>query len=181
MSDADREIVFARLNAAAAEGRLTLAEFEERVDGVLRARTYGEVEPLLADLPATTAAPPASDVVELRNQAGQLRRKGRWAVPRRLVVRSRAGQVRLDLRHAVFSHRVVQIHLDTQAGSTTIVLPPGATADIDRVSTQSGTARLKVPSAPEPGSTAPHVVVTGSTVAGSLVVRYERRLGRWTW
>ena len=145
MSDADREVVFARLNAAAAEGRLTLAEFEERVDGVLRARTAG------GRCPA-----------------------GSW---------SAAGPARSGSTCGTpsSSHRVVQIHLDTQAGSTTIVLPPGATADIDRVTTQSGTARLKVPSAPEPGSTAPHVVVTGSTVAGSLVVRYERRLGRWTW
>ena len=180
MSDADREGVFARLNAAVAEGRLTLAEFEERVDGVLRARTYGEVEPLLADLPAATSAPSA-DVVELRSNAGQLKRKGRWAVPRRLVVRSRAGQVTLDLRRAVFSHRVVEINLNTEAGSTTIVLPPGATADIDGVATHAGTARLKVPSAPEPGSTAPHVVVTGSTSAGMLLVRYERRFWRWAW
>jgi hypothetical protein len=180
MSDADREGVFARLNAAAAEGRLTLAEFEERVDGVLQARTYGEVEPFLADLPAATAVPPA-EVVVLNSNAGQLKRKGRWAVPRKLMVRSRAGQVTLDLRHAVFGHRVVEINLNTEAGSTTIVLPPAATADIDGVATHAGTARSKVPSAPESGSTAPHVIVTGSTAAGMLLVRYERRLWRWTW
>jgi hypothetical protein len=40
---------------------------------------------------------------------------------------------------------------------------------------------LKVPSVPEPGSAALHVVVSGSTVAGSLTVRYEYRFWRWTW
>lgn len=181
ISDADRESVIARLNVAVAEGRLTLPEFEERIDGVLRARTYGETEPFVADLPATAPAVTSADVVELQGHAGNIARTGRWAVPRRLVVRSMAGSVKLDLRHAVISHRVVEIELSTQAGSTAIVLPPGATANIDGVSTSAGTAKIKVPSLPEPGSTAPHVVVTGSTAAGTLLVRYERRFWRWRW
>ncbi|MFC6021470.1 DUF1707 domain-containing protein [Plantactinospora solaniradicis] len=181
MSDADRESVIARLNTAVAEGRLTLSEFEERVDGVLYARTYGDVEPFVADLPAATPAAAPSDVVELTSHAGHIQRAGRWAVPRRLVVRSKAGVVKLDLRHAVISHPVVEIQLSTQAGSTTIVLPPGATANIDGVTTTAGTAETRVPSAPEPGSTFPHVVITGSTAAGTLLVRYERRFWRWRW
>ncbi|WP_422770191.1 DUF1707 SHOCT-like domain-containing protein [Plantactinospora sp. WMMC1484] len=181
ISDAERETVIARLSAAVAEGRLTLPEFEERVDGVLRARTDGEVEPFVADLPAVAPAVAPDEVVELSSHAGQIKRSGRWAVPRRLVVRSKAGMVKLDLRHAVIVHRVVEIDLATQAGSTTIVLPAGATANIDGVNTSAGTATTKVPSTPEPGSTAPHIVVRGSTAAGSLVVRYERRFWRWSW
>ncbi|MDG4828757.1 DUF1707 domain-containing protein [Solwaraspora sp. WMMD1047] len=181
MSDADREQVLARLSSAVAEGRLTLPEFEERTDGVLRARTYGEVEPYVADLPPADVAAATEDVVELRSSAGTLARSGRWAVPARLVVRSRAGSVKLDFRHAVISHRVVEIELAAQAGSTTIVLPPGATANIDRVTTTAGTATTKVPSMPEPGSTAPHFVITGSTSAGTLLVRYEYRFWRWRW
>jgi len=181
ISDADRESVVARLNTAVTEGRLTLAEFEERVDGVLYARTYGDVEPFVADLPAADPTGAPGDVVELTSHAGHIQRTGRWAVPRRLVVRSKAGVVKLDLRHAVIGHRVVGIELATQAGSTTIVLPPGATADIDGVTTSAGTATTRVPSAPEPGSTAPHIVITGSTAAGTLLVRYERRFWRWRW
>lgn len=181
ISDADRESVIARLNVAVVEGRLTLPEFEERVAGVLRARTYGETEPFIADLPATAAAVTSADVVELHGHAGNIERSGRWAVPRRLVVHSMAGSVKLDLRHAVINHRAIEIELATQAGSTTIVLPPGATANIDAVSTSAGTATIKVPSMPEPGSTAPHIVVTGSTAAGTLLVRYERRFWRWRW
>lgn len=181
MSNADRDAVVDRLNTAAAEGRLTLAEFEERVDGVLRARTFGEVEPFVADLPAVEPVVAVPEVVELRSQAGELRRKGRWSVPRRLSVRAKAGSVHLDLREAVISHRVVEIELACQAGSATIVLPPGATANIDGVTTTAGSARVKVPATPEPGSTAPHFVITGSTAAGSLSVRYEYRLWNWRW
>ncbi|MDG4767933.1 DUF1707 domain-containing protein [Solwaraspora sp. WMMD406] len=180
MSDADREAVVARLNSAVAEGRLTLSEFEQRVDGVLRSVTFGEVEPYVADLPAVEpAVAEVADVVELHSEAGELRRKGRWSVPRRLRVRGRAGSVHLDLREAVISHRVVEIELATQAGSTTIVLPAGATANVDGVRTTAGSARVKVPAVPEPGSTAPHVVITGSVAAGTLLVRYEYRFWRW--
>jgi hypothetical protein len=184
MSDADRERVLARLNVAVGEGRLTLAEFEERVAGVLNARTYGEVEPFVADLPMSgnlELAGRGREVVELRNFASTLRRKGQWAVPRRLVVQSRAGSVRLDMRHALISHQVVHVELEVFAGSTTIVLPQGATADIDGVEMYAGSAKSKVPSVGGLTGGHPHLVVTGNQRAGGLLVRYERKFLRWRW
>ncbi|GAA1853992.1 DUF1707 SHOCT-like domain-containing protein [Asanoa iriomotensis] len=183
MSDAERESVLARLNTAVSEGRLTMAEFEERVDGVLRSRTFRDVEPFLADLPRVAVVPAmeAKDVVELRGHAGQIRRSGRWAVPRKLVVRGVAGIVKLDFREAVFSHRFVEVELSTQGGTTFIVLPRGATADLDKLRTTGGFTLCRVNSYPDPASTAPHLVVTGSSAAGTLIVRYPRKLGRWTW
>jgi hypothetical protein len=185
MSDADRERVLARLNVAVGEGRLTLAEFEERVAGVLSARTYGEIEPFLADLPMAAGEVPLAgrsrEVVELRNVASTLKRTGQWAVPRRLVVRSKAGSVRLDMRHALIPHQVVHVDLDVYAGSTTIVLPPGATADIDGVDMYAGSAKSTVPSFADLTGGHPHVVVTGNQRAGGLLVRYERRFLRWRW
>jgi hypothetical protein len=50
-SDADRDAVVDRLREAAGEGRLEPDELEQRVDVALRARTYGELAELLADLP----------------------------------------------------------------------------------------------------------------------------------
>ena len=55
-SDADRNAVVDRLREAAGEGRLEPDELEERVAAALRARTYGELEWLVADLPAGAAA-----------------------------------------------------------------------------------------------------------------------------
>ena len=60
-SDADRDRIAERLRAAAAEGRLTSDELEERLETALSARTEAELEPLVADLPAAgLATPPAA-------------------------------------------------------------------------------------------------------------------------
>jgi hypothetical protein len=60
-SDADREQVAERLRQAASEGRLHDDEFDERLGAALSARTYGELDVLVADLPESAprrAAPP---------------------------------------------------------------------------------------------------------------------------
>jgi hypothetical protein len=58
-SDADREQVAERLRIATAEGRLQPHELEERLTAAFAARTYGELEPLVADLPAAPPKAPA--------------------------------------------------------------------------------------------------------------------------
>jgi hypothetical protein len=50
-SDADREEIGERLRRATAEGRLHAHELEERMAAALRARTYGELDAMVADLP----------------------------------------------------------------------------------------------------------------------------------
>jgi|SRR5215467_5911874 len=56
-SDADRDAVLAEIAEHFQAGRLTLEEFDERSDLVLRARTYGELADLTRDLPAPSRAP----------------------------------------------------------------------------------------------------------------------------
>jgi hypothetical protein len=51
-SDAERQAIADRLNAAVGEGRLTLEEFSDRVGSAYAARTHGELERLVTDLPA---------------------------------------------------------------------------------------------------------------------------------
>lgn len=50
-SDADREYIAERLRNAAAEGRLTAAELEHRLGAAFAARTYGQLDAAVADLP----------------------------------------------------------------------------------------------------------------------------------
>jgi Domain of unknown function (DUF1707) len=50
-SDEDRERIADRLRHAAAEGRLLSEELEQRLTTALRARTYGELDSVVADLP----------------------------------------------------------------------------------------------------------------------------------
>jgi hypothetical protein len=54
--DADRERVAALLREAHAEGRLDVDELSQRLDAAFRARTFGELAALHADLPPS--APP---------------------------------------------------------------------------------------------------------------------------
>src|SRR5690349_7335395 len=51
-SDADRDAIAGRLHKAAVKGRLEPEELEQRLHAALRARTYGELGRLVADLPA---------------------------------------------------------------------------------------------------------------------------------
>jgi hypothetical protein len=50
-SDADRDRVADRLHKAAVEGRIDAEELEQRLHAALRARTYGDLRRLVADLP----------------------------------------------------------------------------------------------------------------------------------
>lgn len=50
-SDQDREWTAAALGGHYAAGRLTLGEFQERLDQVYAAKTLGELDRLMADLP----------------------------------------------------------------------------------------------------------------------------------
>jgi hypothetical protein len=179
ISDADRERAIQHLGDALAEGRLTMPEFEQRLDGVLPARTASDLAPYLADLPAAPAVP---EHAELRAAASSIKRTGRWMVPRRLSVHSKAGSVKLDLTDAVVAHPVVEVALEVYAGSTTLVLPRGASVNVDPVELVASSVKVRsqVPTSTEPVGR-PHVVVTGTQRASSLLVRHQRRFLRWRW
>ena len=60
-SDSDREAVAAQLGEHTAAGRLTLAEFDQRVAAVHASRTLADLDRLVSDLPrARPASPPRS-------------------------------------------------------------------------------------------------------------------------
>jgi Domain of unknown function (DUF1707) len=58
-SDADRERIAAALGEHHAAGRLTLEEFQERLDQAYAARTLGQLDDLMTDLPRTNLGLPA--------------------------------------------------------------------------------------------------------------------------
>ncbi|WP_448626215.1 DUF1707 SHOCT-like domain-containing protein [Geodermatophilus sp. URMC 64] len=57
-ADVDREAVARRLGEHMAAGRLTPPEYEDRVARAYAAKTYGELDELTADLPATRPSTP---------------------------------------------------------------------------------------------------------------------------
>src|ERR1700759_578189 len=56
VSHEDRDQVAEALRVAAGDGRLTADELDERLELALSARTYDDLAPLLADLPAAGTA-----------------------------------------------------------------------------------------------------------------------------
>jgi hypothetical protein len=59
-SDQDRERLALALKDHAADGRLSVEELDERLDTCYSARTVGELESLLWDLPTARSSPPAT-------------------------------------------------------------------------------------------------------------------------
>ena len=57
IGDADREAAAARLREHYAQGRLTLGEFNQRLDAVFAATTQGQLSALTRDLPRLAASP----------------------------------------------------------------------------------------------------------------------------
>ena len=85
-SDADRDITVDILCAAVGDGRLTLAELEERAGAALSARTLAELAALIADLPGTPRAtgraspargPEPADGTGDRSRSGEMLRPGK--------------------------------------------------------------------------------------------------------
>lgn len=175
ISDAERERVVAQLNTAVSEGRLTLAEFEERVDGVLRSRTFGEIEPYVSDLPVEQVKTP--QIVEIRNRTSSLKRQGRWTVPRLLSITTRAGAVKIDFTEAIFGSTVVDVALDAQSSSVELILPAGATAELDSIDAHASNVRSRV----EPSGGGITFRIGGHVKSSSVKVRYQRKFWRWRW
>ena len=88
-SDADRERIANVLREAAGDGRLTMAELDERLDAVYAAKTYAELEPITHDLPGHRDRLRAGGLAGRRRGSGQVRRRGKLercgGHPRRLL------------------------------------------------------------------------------------------------
>ena len=145
-SDADRDRVIELLRAAVADGRLDAAEFDERLDAALTARTIDALNPLTADLIAApgsggvltlpfagTSAGPAAELITIDQRHGTVRRDGRWTLPRRLALRTVWCDVMLDLTSAVRSGPELVIDLRVRGGDLDLVLAPGMVVDANEL------------------------------------------------
>ena len=151
VSDQEREAVVARLNAATAEGRLTLEEFGERAGQAYAARTVADLARLVDDLPstalpstalATTALdttgvtapvlpaarrrPPSAEVVPV----GTIKRTGRWRLEQDTRFDVVVGTAKLDLRQAELAGAEVALHVSTVVGSVKVWVPRGVRVEV---------------------------------------------------
>ena len=192
-SHADREHVAERLRDAAGDGRLTLEELEERLDAAFAARTYGELDRLLVDLPepdgrVPTRAPAprvrgAAVPERVTGQEGRrwsvaimsgCTRRGRWAMGDGHSAVAVMGGIDLDLRDAQLESRKVVIRAFALMGGIDIVVPDDCVADVSGVGLMGGFDHHDKAGPPPPG--APVVVVRGLALMGGVtVVRRPRR------
>ncbi len=152
-SDADRDRVVDVLREAAADGRLTPEELDERLGLALSARTFGELAPLTADLGAAPGRPgglaaQAPDVIRISPRYGAAERTGAWLVPRRLKLRPKWSRVSLDFTGAVITHEALDIVMNMRGGALILVTGPGMTVDADRLSVRYGHVNIRASSDP---------------------------------
>jgi Domain of unknown function (DUF1707) len=178
-SDADRDRAVDVLRDAAADGRLTVDEFDERMTAALSSRTLAELARLTADLapgPGTparagAAAAPPSDVIRIDQRYGSVQRAGRWMVPQRLQLRAAWCDVTLDFTDAVITYDTLSIDMNVRGGSLVLVTRPGVVVD-------AGDLRVRYTDVgiyPGPEAGAP--VVLRVWLAGRM--RYGRIETRW--
>src|SRR3569833_3186001 len=112
ISGAERGDVAANLRDAAGAGRHALQERSERHDAVYAANTYGDLEPITLDLPASAASPPVARTDRIGGAPAStiavgvmsgFERTGPWVVPEPCTAVAFWGGCKLDLREARFS------------------------------------------------------------------------------
>jgi hypothetical protein len=131
-SDADREHAVVLLREHAAQGRLTLEEFTERMSAAYLARTSDELEELARDLPVAHAPiasrrRPTRFVLAL---LGSNEREGRLRLRRRVGCLMGLGNIDLDLRQATFDGDVITIYAIGIFGAIDVYVPEGVEVDL---------------------------------------------------
>jgi Domain of unknown function (DUF1707)/Cell wall-active antibiotics response 4TMS YvqF len=155
-SDAEREQIVAELREHAAQGRLTLEEFSQRVDEAYDSKTVAELERVKRELPAVSALPATRPRRKARRWLvsimGGADRKGRWRVPRRLRVLAVMGGCDLDLRQAEIEDDEVAITVFSIMGGTDLYVPEGIEVDVGGIAVMGGNDERGQDVAPHPGT-----------------------------
>ena len=181
-SQADRDRVITLLTAAEAEGRLTLAERDERVAAAQAAQTFDDLVPLTRDLvtiegyaptrtrgglpPIDTAgANPNADVII--TVFGGTERRGPWRVRENTSVLTLFGGTELDLTQATFEASTIYVNVFCLFGGLEVTVSPGTAVRNEAIAIFGGAAiRPVAPTVPG----APTVVVRGFVGFGGVEV-----------
>ena len=177
-ADADREAVAERLRIAAGDGRIDLAELDERLTQAYAAKTYDQLQVLVADLPVRSSAIPADALPEpetlvLKTKTPNLKQSGQWTVPQRITAESTTGFITIDFTQASCAHREVFVDAVTRSGWIRLWLPEGWAARISPSSTNTSHISNKAAEKADPG--APTVIVTGHPLSGYIRIKQRRR------
>lgn len=192
-SDNDRERYAQLLHTAMGEGRITMNELEERLGTVYAAKTVGELEPVVADLPqaGTPAAVPSAQPAPAGANLPERRiggtpgstmsvaimagteRKGSWVVPPQHTSFAFWGGVEIDLRKARFAEAHSTITAIAVMGGIDIIVPDDIHVEVTGIGIMGGFDSRTRNGADEdaalPG--APRVRVNGFAFWGGVEVK----------
>ncbi|MGW6745413.1 DUF1707 SHOCT-like domain-containing protein [Streptomyces sp. NPDC055025] len=189
-SDADRDRIADILREALAEGRLDAEEHAERIDSVYRAKTVGELAPLIRDLPAVGAdgrpataatsssagygygpedpSAPAENLIAVFSSST---RKGRWRIGRRTNAFALFGNIEIDLTEALFGQRTTVINATSIFGNVEVRVPENISLRGNGTGV-FGNFEVRTLEAADPD--APAVVVNGYSVFGNVEAKPKR-------
>jgi hypothetical protein len=184
-SDADRDQVAEVMSMAFAEGRLSREEYDERLDALLKAKTFDDLVGLTRDLVVVGTPAPASPPAERPRYTveqgsassetdrmvgifGGAERKGRWRIRSRTEAYALFGGIDLDLREAVFESQVVEISGFWCFGGMDIKVPAGVEVRDQTSGIFGGT---EVRDLGEPQAGAPVIVLKGVSLFGGVSVK----------
>ena len=177
-ADTDRIQVAQLLTDAAAQGRLQMSDYEDRLTKAYAAKTYDELDRLRSDLLGSSVSPrragspkPAPSMLLLAIMSA-FERRGRWNVPKKLTTFALWGGGVIDLRYADFTSTEVDIHACSIMGGQTILLPPEVNVEINGHGVMGGFDH-QVAGQGTPG--APTVRIRGFSLWGGVGVRRKNR------
>jgi hypothetical protein len=189
VSNDDRERVAKVLHDSMAEGRLTVNELEERLDKLYAAKTFGDMEPLIRDLPVGAAAkslaiphpaPAPSTRIGGRGTSSSAIavmsgavRKGVWTVPPTFNAVAVMGGIEIDLTDARFEDAETTIQAFTLMGGIEIRVPRDIVIQVNGTGFMGAfESNVDEDQPPRPG--VPVVKITGLAVMGGVEVKYGK-------
>lgn len=191
VADADRDRTVTLLREHVVEGRLTLDEFSERMGAALEAKTRGELEAVMVDLPVTGSVPTASPTTATPRKTSRWHiavmsghsTRGRWRVGGKTKAVAVMGGCDMDLRRAEIEGPEVEITAFAFWGGIEIIVPEGFDVELRGFSFMGGRS-LRLRDVPIVRGS-PRIIVRGFAVMGGIEVksrpnRSAKRVGRST-
>lgn len=183
VSDADRQRVAELLRDAAGEGRLEIAELEERLEAAWNAKVAADLAPLLADLPAgqqarapapTPRPAPRGDLARHDHSVaimGGQDRTGSWEIGPTHTAVVVMGGADLDLREVRFASPETLITAVAVMGGIDVVVGPDVRVVVDGLGIMGAfeEGRAQVPA--ELTDHSPVVRVRGLALMGAVEVK----------
>jgi Domain of unknown function (DUF1707) len=182
-ADTDRDRAVELLRQAAAEGRITFDELDERISRAYAAKTFADLEALTSDLPGPGVSAPVpagpryqppevpagahAPAISVAILSGA-KRAGPWLVPPAYTAVAVCGGVELDLRDARFTATELTIQAFCLMGGVSITVPEDMAVDVSGIGIMGGfDHQASGPGAPG----APHLRVVGFALMGGVEVK----------